>query len=71
MHAATGIDFDQDEGAKKRLIFPAKMKGGSIRRMEDLRYPTFWGALLDILPKENISTRRIMESLREGSAQNS
>jgi len=27
------------------------MKGGDIKRLEDVRYPAFWGALLDILPR--------------------
>ena len=51
MHASTGIDFDQYEGAKERLRLPTRMKGGGIKRMEDIRYPAFLGALLDILPK--------------------
>jgi hypothetical protein len=37
--------------AKERLRLPARMKGGGIKREADTRYPTFMGALLDILPR--------------------
>jgi len=51
VQAATGINFDQDEEARSRLRLLARMKGGGVKKLEDVRYPTFLGALLDILPR--------------------
>jgi hypothetical protein len=51
VHAAIGIQFDADQGAKDRLRLPARLKGGRIRSMTDLRRPAFLGAILDVLPR--------------------
>ena len=51
VYAATGVDFDTEVMAKERMRLPARMKGGGIKRATNTRYPTFLGALLDILPK--------------------
>jgi hypothetical protein len=51
VQAATGVDFDTEVMAKERLRLPARMKGGGIKRATDTRYPSFPGALLDILPR--------------------
>ena len=51
VQAATGVDFDTEVMAKERLRLPARMKGGGIKRTTDNTYPTFLGALLDILPR--------------------
>jgi hypothetical protein len=51
VQVATGVSFDTEVMAKERLRLPARMKGGSIKRAADLRYPAFLGALLDILPR--------------------
>jgi len=51
IQAATGVDFDNEETARERLRIPARMKGGGIRRATETRYPTFLGALLDVLPR--------------------
>ncbi len=45
------MDFDTGVMAKERLRLPARMKGGGTKRATDTRYPTFLGALLDILPR--------------------
>jgi hypothetical protein len=51
VQAATGVDFDTEVMAKEKLRLPARMKGGGIKRTTDNMYPTFLGALLDILPR--------------------
>ena len=51
VHDATGVDFDGEEAARETLRIPARMKGGGIRRATETRYPTFLGALLDILQR--------------------
>jgi hypothetical protein len=51
VEAATGVDFDTEGAARKRLRLPTRMKGGGIKRATDTKYPTFWGALLDVLPR--------------------
>ncbi len=51
VQAATGVNFETEGMAKERLRLPARMKGGGIKRSTDSRYPTFLGALLDILPR--------------------
>jgi len=51
VHAAPGVDFDNEDTARERLRIPARMKGGGIRRATETRYPTFLGALLDVLPR--------------------
>jgi len=51
VQAATGVDFDTEVMAKERPRLPARMKGGGIKRTTDKMYPTFMGALLDILPR--------------------
>jgi hypothetical protein len=48
---ATGIRFYAEHIAKDRMRLPARLKGGGIKRMADLRRPAFLGALLDVLPK--------------------
>ncbi len=50
VHAATGVEFDAEVMVKERLRLPARMKGGGIKRAADVKYPTFLGALLDVLP---------------------
>ena len=40
------MDFDTEVMAKERLMLPARMKGGGIKRTTDAMYPTFLGALL-------------------------
>ena len=49
--AATGIDLKKRHVDRDRLRLPAMFKEGGIRKLEDLRWPTFLGALLDTLPK--------------------
>ena len=49
-HSATGIKFNAEQIAKDRLRLSARLKGGSIRSMADLRRPAFLGALLHVLP---------------------
>jgi hypothetical protein len=49
--AATIIYFEQTDAAKDKSRVPARIKGGGIKRLEDVRYPTFLGALLEILPR--------------------
>ena len=51
VQASTGVDFDTEVMAKKRLRLPTRMKGGGIKRATDTTYPTFLGALLYILPR--------------------
>jgi len=51
VHAATGVDFDNEDAARERLRIPARMKGGGIGRAMETRYPAFLGALLDVLPR--------------------
>jgi len=45
------VDFDTEVMAKERLRLPARMEGGGIKRAADTMYPSFPGALLDILPR--------------------
>jgi hypothetical protein len=45
------VEFDAEVMAKERLQVPARMKGGGIKRALEVRYPTFLGALLDVLPR--------------------
>jgi hypothetical protein len=45
------VDFDTEVMTKERLMLPARMEGGGIKRTTDNRYPAFLGALLDILPR--------------------
>jgi len=49
-HAATAIRLNDEPVAKNRLRLPARLKGGGIRSMTDLRQPAFLGALLGNLP---------------------
>ena len=49
--AATGVSFETEKMAKKRLRLPACMKGGGVKRATNKRYPAFLGALLDVLPR--------------------
>ena len=51
VRAATGVDFDKEVMAKERLRLPARIKGRGIKRTTDNVYPTFLGALLDILSR--------------------
>jgi hypothetical protein len=51
VHVATGVNFETEDLAKARLRLPARMKGVGIKRTVDKRYPTFLGALLDVLPR--------------------
>jgi hypothetical protein len=51
VQAAKGVDFDTEESARGRLELPPRMKGGGITRATDTIYPTFLGALLDVLPR--------------------
>ncbi len=51
VQAATRVDFDTEEASKERLRLPTRMKGGGTKRATDTRYPSFLGALLDILPR--------------------
>ena len=51
LQAATGVKIDTEVMANQRLRLPARMKGGGIKRISDTRYPSFLGALLDILPR--------------------
>ena len=51
IHATTGFEFDAEIVAKDRLRLPARLKGGGIGSIVDLRRPTFLGAMLDILPR--------------------
>jgi hypothetical protein len=51
VHAATGVDFDSEDAGRERLRIPARMKGGGIKRATETRYPTFLGALLEVLPR--------------------
>jgi len=50
-HATTGIGFGAEPVAKDMLRLPARLKGGGVRSMVDLRRPAFLGAILDILPR--------------------
>ena len=50
-HAATGIRFDVEPVAKDKLRLPARLKGGGIKSMADMRRHAFLGAILDILPR--------------------
>jgi len=49
--SSNGLDFDGEDAARERLKIPARMKWGSIRRATETRYPSFLGALLDVLPR--------------------
>jgi len=51
VQAATGVDFNGEEGARERLRIPTRMEGGGIRRATETRYPAFLGVLLDVLPR--------------------
>ena len=51
VHAAMGIDFDAESVARDRLRLTARLKGGGIGSMLDLRRPAFLGAMLNILPR--------------------
>ena len=51
VQAATGVDFDLEFAARKRLRLPARMKGGGIKKATYMRRPAFLGALLDVLPR--------------------
>jgi hypothetical protein len=64
VQAATSIHFDQDEEAKDRLWLPARMKGGDIKRLEDVRYPTLWGHYWTLC-RDALTKRRTTEN-REG-----
>ena len=48
---ATGVEFDTEVMAKERLRLLARMKGGGIKRAADVKYPSFLGAILDVLPR--------------------
>ncbi len=37
--------------ARERLRLPTRMKGGGIKEAKEKRYPTFLGALMDVLPR--------------------
>jgi hypothetical protein len=49
----TGVDFGSKDLSRQRLHIPARLKGGGIRSVYDLRQPTFVGAIFDILPRCN------------------
>ena len=51
VQTATGVNFETEMMARERLRLPARMKGGGIKRATVSRYPSFLGALLDILPR--------------------
>ena len=51
IHAAIGIRLDAEQVAKNILRLPARLKGGGIRNMGDMRRPAFLEALLDVLPR--------------------
>ena len=51
VQVATGVKFETEDLARARLRMLARMKGGGINRAEDNRYPTFLGAMLDVLPR--------------------
>jgi len=51
VQAATGVDFDMESAAMKRLRLAARMKGGGIKKAVGTRRPAFMGALLDVLPR--------------------
>jgi hypothetical protein len=51
VHATAGIEFDAETVAKNRLRLLARLKGGGIMSMVDLRRLAFLGAMLDILPR--------------------
>jgi len=51
VHVATGIDLNADDVAKDKLRLSARLKGGGLRNMTNLRRPAFLGAILDILPR--------------------
>ena len=51
VHAVTGVEFNTEDAARERLRIPTRMKGGGIKRTRETRYPTFMGALLDVLPR--------------------
>ncbi len=51
VQVATGVNLDTEVMAKEKLRLPARMKGGGVKRAMDIRYPTFLGALLDILSR--------------------
>ena len=51
VHVATRVDFDTEDVARERLKMQARMKGGGNMRAEDTRYPAFWGAILNVLPR--------------------
>jgi len=51
VQAATGVAFDNEDTARERLSLTARIMGGGIRRATETRYPTFLGALLDVLPR--------------------
>ena len=50
-HATTGIRFGAESVAKDMLGLPARLKGGEVKSMGDLRRPAFLGVILDILPR--------------------
>jgi hypothetical protein len=51
VHAATGILFDVEKVAKDMLIRSARMRGGGVKSMVDLRNPSFLGAISDALAR--------------------
>ena len=52
VHAVTCIiDFNVEVIAKDRLRLQARVKGGGIRSMMDMRRPVFLDAILYILPR--------------------
>ncbi len=51
VQVATGINFKANDMARERLRLPARMKGGGVKQAADRRYPTFLGALMDVLPR--------------------
>jgi hypothetical protein len=79
VQAATGVHFDGEEAAREKLRIPTRMKGGGIGRATETRYPSFLGALLDILPRcidrteDNCEcipryyTQQLTEALGEGA----
>jgi hypothetical protein len=76
---AKRIDFGSEEMTRLRLHIPARLTGGGIKSISELRHPTFVGAILDILPRcidtrdekgettKGIYTKQLRDIIGEGA----
>jgi hypothetical protein len=48
---ATGVNLGTDKLAHRRLGIQARLKGGELKSLMELRHPTFFGAILDMLSR--------------------